>query len=382
MRTLPMRKTVIHFLIAQALLLAALASVPLVRAWTLDRRPRLPTFEREPLRITSQYDNPLVVTDEQLEAVLHKLRPRLRKSQPKINYVDHALRFWGVDAKFDDPECLSGAELRKLLTDHREFARAWGEETRPLLVARNGNLSVRTQQGNATASHVDHTLASLAEVGTPLDYDLVVPGQWTSLHTLLASALARFEINQQEYEWTTLAAALYAQDGRPWYSVDGERVDFDRCARRLMRQQYAQGVCYGNHRLYTLVMLLRIDEVKSLLSPETRQEILAHLREATHRLVASQSPEGYWDQNWPNARIAAKDEKLEAPLSRRVLATGHALEWWALAPEEVHPPREVLIRAGQWLVIEIEKMDDASVEKNYTFLSHAGRALKLWRSGS
>ncbi|MFO0819858.1 MAG: hypothetical protein U1A77_18050 [Pirellulales bacterium] len=377
-----LRKSIMVFLGGQLVVLAALAAVPAVRAWTVDSRPRLPTFEREPIRIESTYNNPLVVTDEQLEAVLHKLRPRFNKTQPKINYVDHALRFWGVDAKFDEPDCLSGEDLRKVLTDHRVFAERWGDKTRPLLVVKNGMLSVRTQQGNATASHVDHTLASLAEAGTPLDYELVVPGQWVRMQALLASAIQKFEINQQEYEWTTLAAALYAVDGRPWYAADGERMDFDRCARRMMRQQYQQGVCYGNHRLYTLVMLLRIDEHKQLLSPEVREEIMAHLREATGRLIASQSPEGYWDQNWPNAKTTAKDEKLDSPLSRRILATGHALEWWALAPEELHPPREVLVRAGQWLVIEIDKMDTASVEKNYTFLSHAGRALKLWRSGS
>lgn len=57
-------------------------------------------------------------------------------------------------------------------------------------------------------------------------------------------------------------------------------------------------------------MLLRIDEHKQSPSPEVREEIMAHLREATARLIASQSPEGYWDQNWPNAKTTAKDESL------------------------------------------------------------------------
>ena len=67
--------------------------------------------------------------------------------------------------------------------------------------------------------------------------------------------------------------------------------------------------------------------------------------------------------------------------TRRLLATGHALEWWAMAPEELHPPREVMVRAGQWLAREIEVMDQETVLRNYTFLSHAGRALSLWRGG-
>ncbi len=367
---------------SQVAFLAALVAVPSVAGLSRDPRPRLPQFELEPIRVEPLHNNPLIVTDEQLAAVLKKLEPRLRHSQPKINYVDHALRFWGVDATFTDPACLSGEELRKLLVDHEVFKAAWGNETKPLMSMRNGLVTVRMQQGNATASHVDHTLASLAECGTPLDFDLSLPGQTVQLRTMLASAIARFEINQQEYEWTTLAAALYAVDGSAWYSVDGERMDFNRCARRLMRQQYQQGVCYGNHRLYTLVMLLRIDEQKPLLDEATRAEIGAHLREATRRLVASQAPEGFWDQNWPDAKSAARDEKLETPLSRRILATGHALEWWAMAPAEFHPPREVLVRAGQWLSKEIESMDGPAIEKNYTFLSHAGRALRLWRSGT
>lgn len=367
---------------SQAAFMAALVAVPAIAGLTRDPRPRLPRFEMEPVQIEPLHNNPLIVTDEQLAAALKKLEPRLRHSQPKINYVDHALRFWGVNAKFDDPACLSGEELRRLLVDHEVFQAAWGKDTKPLMSLRNGLVSVRMQQGNATASHVDHTLASLAECGTPLDFDLSLPGQIVPLRSLLASAVARFEINQQEYEWTTLAAALYAVDGSPWYAADGDRMDFNRCARRLMRQQYQQGVCYGNHRLYTLVMLLRIDEQKPLLDQPTRDEISAHLREATRRLVASQAPDGYWDQNWPDAKSAARDEKLDTPLSRRILATGHALEWWAMAPAEFHPPREVLVRAGQWLAKEIDSMDNAAIEKNYTFLSHAGRALRLWRSGT
>ena len=376
------RAWMLGFWWSQVAFLAALIAVPAVADLIRDPRPRLPRFDTEPIHIEPLHDNPLLVTDDQLTAVLKKLEPRLRHSQPKINYVDHALRFWGVDATFKDPECLSGEELRRLLVDHKAFQAAWGKDTKPLMSLRNGLVAVRMQQGNATASHVDHTLASLAECGTPLDFDLSLPGQMVPLRSLLASALARFEINQQEYEWTTLAAALYAVDGAPWYSADGERIDFNRCARRLMRQQFQQGVCYGNHRLYTLVMLLRIDEQKPLLDEATRVEIGDHLREATRRLVASQSQEGFWDQNWPDAKAAARDEKLDTPLSRRILATGHALEWWAMAPAEFHPPREVLVRAGQWLSKEIDGMDGPAIEKNYTFLSHAGRALRLWRSGT
>lgn len=62
-----------------------------------------------------------------------------------------------------------------------------------------------------------------------------------------------------------------------------------------------------------------------------------------------------------------------------MVATGHALEWWALAPEEILPPREVIQRAGQWLAKNVMALNDDEIVDKYTFLSHVGRALALWR---
>jgi hypothetical protein len=322
-----------------------------------------------------------VVSDEQLALVLRKLRPQFRRMNPQINHVDHALRCWGVEVMFADPQCLSGDEMRRLLTDHSAFAAVWGKQTRPLLMVKDNGIAVRTQQGKASASHVDHTLATLAECGTPLDFPIHAAGAQATLRDLLRRAIDTFDLNQHEYEWTALALALYSSDGRSWFSSTGERIDFDRLARRIMRQRYGQGVCYGNHRLYSLTILLRVDDDQRILSDVGRREVLDHLTEATKILVGNQHADGYWDKNWHNLKADAKDEDmaLGGPLPRRILATGHALEWWAMAPTELHPPRDTLIRAGQWLVREIERMPDKSIADNYTFLCHAGRALALWR---
>lgn len=369
------------FLALQAVCGIAFAALLFARSESPGNRPLLPTLKNQPTIIRPQYDLPQVITDEQLATVLHRLRPRLRHDQPKINHVDHALRFVGVEGVFADRECLSGAELRQLLTNHAAFAEVWGDAARPLLLTNEKGVSVRTQQGAATASHVDHTLATLAEVGTPLDFVIHTADGASSLREVLEQALLDFRLNQLEYEWTALAAALYATSNQAWFSQELERITFDRLAERLMRQQLDQGVCFGNHRLYTLAILLRVDKFHAIFEDgATRQRIIDHLSDVTARLIASQSPEGYWDQNWHNAGEAIPESKFQ-PLTRQLLATGHALEWWAMAPAEVLPPREVLIRAGQWLAVEVEKMQDATIIKNYTFLSHVGRALSLWRGG-
>ena len=378
------RKSLTAFVAVQVLL-ASVCGAAFVIQPIENRSRREPLLVVQPATVGPLYNNPQVVSDDQLGQVLAKLRPRFRHAQPKINHVDHALRCWGVDAEFANERFISGNEMRRLLTDHEAFKSAWGEKTRPLLQAKEHGVAVRTQQGDSSASHVDHTLATLAEVGTPLDFPIRLAGNGATLRDVLNQAVSSFEINQHEYEWTVLALSLYVQDGRPWFTSEGDRIDFDRLAHRIIRQRYGQGVCYGNHRLYSLAMLLRVDESKKLLSASVRQDVIEHLSKATELLVANQNEEGYWDRNWYDLKVEAKDEDmaLGGPLARRILATGHALEWWAMVPQQnqsqLQPERGVVVKAAQWLVREIEQMDEKTIDANYTFLSHAGRALALWR---
>jgi hypothetical protein len=69
-----------------------------------------------------------------------------------------------------------------------------------------------------------------------------------------------------------------------------------------------------------------------------------------------------------------------APLHDRLLVTGHQLEWLALAPEEVQPPRQTVIRAAQWLARTLVEMDQKELVDSYGPYTHAARALCLWRS--
>jgi len=347
---------------------------------------KLPAPRTEPLVVTPLYDRPDVVDDRRLAAVLEKLQPRLRGPRPKINWVDHALRCWGVQATFGDARCLSGREMRELLLDHRQFADAWGTVTRPFLVpdlsGDSPTFSFRTQSGTASASHVDHTLAGLAEVGTPLDFPVITPAGEFPLSRAFERSLREFSLNQHEYEWSALAYIHYLPHVKSWHTTEGQQVDWDRLAERIMRQRLTQGICFGNHRLHALVVMLRIDDQHEILSPECRGKIVAHLRDVTARLVRTQHADGYWDGSWPGEEWDGPVRPKQTALgvrADRLLETGHVLEWWALAPAEILPPDETLTRAAHWVVREILELPERQVEAYYPFLTHAGRALALWR---
>lgn len=349
--------------------------------------PEAPEPINEPHMMFPRYNRQDLLSDAQLIATLDKLKPQLRGRNPKINFVDHALRFWGVEATFADDRCLSGVEMRDLLLDHRVFQSAWGSETKPFLVPDfRGDaqyLSMRTKDGAASASHTDHSLASLAEAGTPLDFPVMAPEGEIELRAALDYTLREFSLNQHEYEWSTMVFLHYLPHVKQWKSTEGQIITWDRLADRLMRQRLADGVCFGNHRLFALVSMLDRDEQFELLSPAKREEIIAYLQDVTARLVRTQSEEGYWDAQWPGDEWDGPPSPDKgSPLgdqADRILATGHALEWWAFAPPEVLPPDETLHKALQWTYREIDSLSDSQVKRFYTFLTHAGRALSLWR---
>jgi hypothetical protein len=372
-----------------ALQFAAIALVAGLLAWRIPAHPQapsLPPLHNQPLAVEPLYDYPTVVTDEQLHRVLARLRPQLAGKQTKIGGVDHALRFWTNRAFFDDAKFASGEKLRRILTDQRAFSVLYGEEERPLLMPQKQGVRVRTQDGAATSTHVDHTMACLAEVGTPLDFEITVATGPNSVRTvpfraIVEQSLRDFTLNQVEYEWSGLTYALYMSPVREWTTKEGQRVSFDILARRMMREKLPRGVCFGNHRLFTLAAFLRIDDDQHILSPDVRQEVLTFLTAQTAVLVKNQSPEGYWGFDWARAEGEPEIEtdKTGDLVSDRMLATGHALEWWAIAPEQCLPPRETLARAGQWLVKAIDESTDEQIQSRFTYLSHAGRALALWR---
>ena len=93
-------------------------------------------------------------------------------------------------------------------------------------------------------------------------------------------------------------------------------------------------------------------------------------------LVVSQFEDGHWPSNWPDGADAIL-KPVDDPLFKKVIATGHHLEWLAIAPKELHPPHEMILKAADWVIKTTVEQTD-KIGERYTFSAMWGT---LWLFG-
>lgn len=348
-----------------------------------------------PLTVTPRFDDPSVVSDEDLAAVLKKIRPKFPEKNRKPNFVEHALRAWGINATFTDPAVMSGADMRDFLLDHSRYVASWKPDpnedpgsrrktsfdpnAEPLLIDQLHGVAINWGSRQMTSVHHDHLLACLSEAGVPRDQRVYAPsGRYLTLNDVLQESLRDFRPDERETEWSTMAFALWLPPTKSWQTKQGRTVTFDMLAERLMRGQKQIGVCVGTHRVYSLMLLWRLDQEYDILTDETSDQIIEHLKLVRDLIIASQFDDGHWPPNWPDGADAVTNPQDDVPY-REVIATGHHLEWLAIAPDELQIPRERVQKAARWLVENTTGQTDEYIYEKYTFYSHVGNALALWR---
>jgi hypothetical protein len=364
------------------ILLAALAAYRVLAVGA--RTPEVVLPRTAPTAILPRFDDPRVVTDAQLAAVLDRVKPPT--AAVTTNNFVHALRLWGPNADFGDAKVPSGQELRNYFLDDATFRRWAGERTPPLFYRGKDGIEVRSYDDqladrNTSSFHTNDLVATLAEIGTPLDTPLVLRDGQARVSDLLTTALRKAHPDQLEYEWTAIAYARYVFPQPGWRNKYGQRMDADLLVDQIVRQPAELGPCNGLHRLEALAVLYRADEEHQMLRPRTKAKVLRYMQLSSQMLVQAQTAEGFWTRQWPRGGAASQVTKANsATLHDKLLVTGHHLEWLALAPEEVQPPRETVVRAAQWLTRTLLEMDEKDLLQAYGPYTHAARALCLWRS--
>lgn len=340
----------------------------------------------EPATVDSLYDDESVVSDEELAAVLKKILPRFSRDHLRPNLVEHALRTWGCQIEFSNPDIISGPQMQEFLTDMSKFVDSWGENANPLMIENGDGIHVRFAEDRSGSVHHDHTLAALTEAGVPLEASVFTTAREMRVRNIITEALRDFHLDERETEWSAMSFALWLapQKTATWHNGEGRRITFDMVAERLMRNHKRDGVCLGTHRVYSLMLLIRLDDQseEKLITAETRQQIMAHLETVRDLITASQQPDGSWNSSWTDGADAIAKADPNEPMSKRVIATGHHLEWLSIAPKELHPPHEQILKAADWLVANVAATSQDEIDSSYTFYSHVGKALAMWRHTS
>jgi len=336
--------------------------------------------------VESLYDQAEVVSDEELAAVLKKILPRFSRDHLRPNLVEHALRTWGSDIEFANPDIISGPQMKAFLTDMAKFADSWGKNANPLMIANDDGIHVRFAEDRSGSVHHDHTLAALTEAGLSLDDSVFTTAREMHVRNIVIEAMRDFRLDERETEWSVMSFALWLAPLKTatWHNGEGRRITFDMLAERLMRNHKRDGVCLGTHRVYSLMLLVRLNAQNGgqLITRETHALVMEYLTSVRDLISASQRPDGAWTSNWTDGAGSQSKTDPGEPLSKRVIATGHHLEWLSIAPVELHPPRELILKAADWLIANVEKTSQDEIDSNYTFYSHVGKALAMWRHTS
>lgn len=413
-----MIQTLSRISLPPVLLLAALLAYRFTSAALSPSPPEeIAAPHKEPAIIPPLYDESRLCTNQQLAEVLDRVKPP--GAPANTNNMVHALRLWGKNADFGDPTIPTGQEMLGYFLDDAIFQQWAGKETPPLFIVGEDGIQPRIfddggRYRTTSSYHPDDLLATLAESGVSLDTPMHLRGSEETVADLLDSSMRRFYLDRLEYEWSTISYVRYLYPLKQWRNKYGERISVDALIKELMEKAPEAGPCDGLHRLEAMVLLYRVDAAaqaagkKSILSKKDRGRMLGYMKRVSELLVAAQSPEGYWTRQWskgvppgdvkdePVAKAAEAgitkseqktatnptvDPKAQtAALHDRLLVTGHQLEWLALAPEQVQPPRENIVRAGQWITRTLLEIDQRELLETYGPYSHASRALCLWRS--
>ncbi len=235
----------------------------------------------------------------------------------------------------------------------------------------------------AGEAHSAQILSALAEAGVSSRKEMRVGGLTYHVSDLIDETASSFRFDD-DMEWRSVALALYRPQIGSWHSrYDGE-VSWEAITRELLFRvrsvEIDGGSCFGTHALYTLAILFRVDgEVQIWKRDEMRREVEDTFALAIRRLSATQLPDGSWCEAWRLPEFPP--QHLHTSSVRRLLITGHQLEWLALLPSWLRPNAQVLSSATRFATALPASM---SVEDNNRWIcpcSHGIRACLLFEFG-
>ena len=312
-------------------------------------------FRDWPLHFAYSGDLAMLVTDTDLEIALDASIPRW--DPPTVPTMLHALRLWGVDARFAVPpgapqitgDCCA---FRRVLLDNdscvrtvRTFEVFWFDTQygiRPL------TFPDPVRKAENAEAHSDQLLQVLAECNLPASEPVrTLSGRAGTIADILRDSTARFTL-AQELEFTTIAYSRWLPPNNQWRNRFGESFSLENLADALVGVELGKGACQGCHVPFALTnLLLASEQHPQIISDRSRRSVAARLSDISLALESTELPNGGWDKRWSGHYVEKPDNVFFEfkPHFDKISVTGHQLEWIAIAPPAVRPSRAVIARA-------------------------------------
>jgi hypothetical protein len=285
----------------------------------------------------------------------------------------HLMILWGTDVCFPGQTDRQPAPALKIALGVEEdpFYQA---RPKPVFIDTAGRLRVRTYAHRAAPTgelHIDQTVATLARLGVPLSQPLGTPGGKVTLRDAFRELLLRYKPDIEQ-EWTALAIAYYLPPETEWENEWGEHFRINDLAQALLSKPMGADPCKGTHQLEALSVLLRVNEQYPILDDSTRSAAAAFLKTVCDRLEWCQQKDGAVPYTWAELKKRAASEWTPDEYRwQLLLATGHHLEWIAVAPPELRPSDAFIGKAAEWCFQELTSRKPAEVAESICPPTHA-----------
>lgn len=325
------------------------------------------TIRGEPLVFWGTPRTEVSLRPERLRAALARLDQHVFSSW---NQVTHGLRLWGTTG--DRAGDWDGGRMLGVLCSAELAQEAFGFA--PHLLNRNGlQFGHRFVEGRLQGEkHLDESVSILGEIGIPSRQAIVVWDRSTTVGDAVRAAALNCDLDQ-ELEFSVAVFAHYLPPQRAWRNKFGDEISFDALSDRLCRKPLGTGGCGGCHALYSLALVLAADRNNPLLSNPVREQVRARIREALAILRRTQRESGAWDLHWYDPALKAEEE-----FSTIAMATGHTLEWLAVAPADLFDDPEMISRGCEAALGLILDAPPAQLDEEFNYYTHLANALKLW----
>jgi hypothetical protein len=235
-------------------------------------------------------------------------------------------------------------------------------------------LDVRTMVGTGVGQgHQDQFIAEMAQWGMPLNCRFLVDGKaYTFADFVHYSKMRASTTKNQELSWAVIIVSQYYGTDHAWTNLSKEALTCEDLVRYELNQPVDTAACGGTHRLFGLTWALHLHQKKGGRVEGVWKEVADKLEVYKQRAHQFQNPDG----SFSTAYLAKPGNNPE--LQARIGATGHVLEWLALAMTDKELRQDWVGDAASALAVMILQNQNNPIDGGALY--HATHGLHIYRA--